>query len=145
MRIELTFLGRVPAKKNHLMPVTRKDGRRTLINDPNTDDLDRLALQIPGDARDARLVNPAIEWSFEIAKVTIDRDNVITTITDLLKSYGVLVEDNCKWNNGRWIVNPAELTGRWVTTVILDGDPQQQQPKRRKRAAAPLLGKDWLK
>jgi len=118
--IVLEFIGEVPAKKNEKMPVIRNSGKPSLITKPKSSlAVDRLAIQIPGFARDIYLKHPDLDMYFIVPRGNVDRDNVLSTILDLLWQYGVIEDDNVKHFNGRITLHPAVIGDTWKTTVVL--------------------------
>lgn len=117
---ELELFGQVRAKKNQLMPVTRKDGSHTLINSPKArESMDSIILQIPGGMRDLNLRHPAIEFFLTFPNARADRDNVITVILDALVSVRVLAQDNVANCNGTMIIHPAIISDHYHTRVVI--------------------------
>lgn len=104
--VEIEFLGKIPSKKNSYTP--RKGGHGMFKSKELTQQLDRLAMQIPGDVRDLKLESPEIDFYFRYQSANWDRDNAATSLMDLLVNYGVLVNDNIKRSNGRITIHPAE-------------------------------------
>jgi hypothetical protein len=90
--------------------------------------LDRLAMQIPGDVRDLKLVHPEIEFIITHDQDRQDRDNIVTTILDLLVQYGVLADDSIKQCNGKMTIWPSEK-GEYpeVTVVLIPGTDEVAQ------------------
>jgi hypothetical protein len=104
--IEIVLLGKVPSKKNRYRP--RKGGKGFFKDSTLQDELDRLALQIPAEARDLRLRHPAIDFYFTYTKANYDRDNACQCLLDLLVSpYRVLEDDNIAQCNGTITIHPA--------------------------------------
>lgn len=106
--IEIIFRGHIPSKKNSYSP--RKDKPGFFKNSKLQTQLDRLALQIPGEYRDLKLESPDLHFYFTYEKANWDTDNAMTTLLDLLVRYGVLKNDNIKSLNGLKVIHPAK---RW--------------------------------
>jgi hypothetical protein len=121
---EIPLWGRVCSKKNAYR--TRKDRPGMFKDTALRRELDRLALQIPGELRGLELVHPAIEVFFEIPKPAgrqrpdaADRDGKLTTILDLLVAYKVLKDDSIRYCNGTVIVHPAKIGTQHYTKIVL--------------------------
>jgi hypothetical protein len=115
--ITIQFRGHPPSKKNLYSP--RKDRPGMFKNAALRTALDRLAIQIPSDARDLKLENPDIGVYFYYTKANWDRTNAWQTIEDLLVEYGVLSDDNIRRNNGTITIHPAIKFDYDGCTVIL--------------------------
>jgi hypothetical protein len=103
--IEITLRGHIPSKKNSYSP--RKDKPGFFKNSKLQVQLDRLALQIPGEYRDLKLESPDLHFYFTYEKANWDTDNAMTTLIDLLVQYGVLANDNIRRLNGFKVIHPA--------------------------------------
>jgi hypothetical protein len=101
--IEMEFSGHVPSKKNSYTP---KRGGMFKSKDLQ-DAIDRLAMQVPGEFRDLKLVSPQIEYFFTYTKANWDRDNAAVTLGDILVQMGVLANDNIASCNGPIVIHPA--------------------------------------
>jgi hypothetical protein len=115
--IIIELFGQIPSKKNRYTP--RKDGKGMFKNSNLQTELDRLAMQIPGWARDFNLVSPDIQFQFYVRNGRSDRDSAVTTILDLLVEYGVLKNDTIASCNGTMTTHPAILADEWRTVVTL--------------------------
>lgn len=110
--------GKPVAKKNDKIPFKNKAGKMR-FRYGSQDQLDRLAIQIPGWARDLKLEHPAIEFEFTVAHRKFDRDNAVTTLLDLLVKMGVLAQDSVAHCNGLMTIHPAVISDHWLTVVKL--------------------------
>lgn len=118
--IELEFLGETVSTKNQKMPVLRRTGKAGIAIKPEARlARDRLASQIPGYLRDLNLQHPDVDVYFWVGRKRVDRDNIWSTICDLLVTYGVLSGDSVKHLNGRITLHPAVIGEDWRTLVIL--------------------------
>lgn len=102
--VDLTIHG-FCSKKNRKIPAgkgrVRMDPKNQLI-------MDRMALQIPGWARDLRIDSPRlVEWFFTYTNGHADPDGAITTMLDLLQEYGVILNDNFTHFGGEQIIHKA--------------------------------------
>jgi hypothetical protein len=113
----IEFRGRIPSTKNRYTP---SKGGKGFFKDPTLQaELDRIALQIPGWARDMKLESPEIHVHLKYTKATYDRTNVWQALEDLLVKYGCLSNDNIKRANGMVTIHPAESSEYDGATVIL--------------------------
>lgn len=128
MRYEFELLSKVPAKKNMLRPVRRKNGKLGLVNDRQASSLlDYIAMQIPPEVRDLGLLHPNIEFTFGVpseyftgkANRRWDRDNAITGLLDVFVDMGVLRDDSISCCNGTITIHPAIVDKDWRTHVVL--------------------------
>lgn len=69
--------------------------------------IDALAQQIPAAYRNLRLEHPVVLWQFTMPVRRQDRDNMKTTILDILKTTGVIQDDNIAHYNGKEVMLPA--------------------------------------
>lgn len=120
------LVGRIPSKKNAYTP--RRDKPGMFKNSKLQTELDRLAMQIPGYARDLKLESPTIEFYFTYIKANADRDNSVTTCMDLLVSMGVLADDNTKRCNGLITIHPAVHSSQEGVRIVLTPRAEQVQP-----------------
>ena len=118
MTYELHFLGRVAAKKNNKIPLRNKEGKMR-FRYGDQEGLDRLAVQVPGWARDMQLVHPDLEFQFTVQRRDFDRDNAVTTLLDLLVKMGCLKNDSVAQCNGKITILPAVISDHWATVVRL--------------------------
>lgn len=72
--------------------------------------LDDLEMQVPGELRDLQLEHPDITISFSPRSNSIDRDNLLTTVLDVLVRCQVIPDDSIKHCNGFIILKPAEIS-----------------------------------
>ena len=139
--IVLTFRGRVPSKKNRYTP--RKDRPGFFKDARLKSELDRIALQIPGWARDLKLESPVIDVHFKYVTANWDRTNAWQGLEDLLVDYGVIFDDNIKRSNSLISLHPAEKSDYDGVTVVLTPrvvEPEFQRyvrPRRRTRFSVP--------
>ncbi len=141
----LELHGRIPSKKNSYTP--RKDGKGFFKSTDLKTQLDRLAMQIPGWARDLKLVHPDLHFHFTYTKANWDRDNACTTLMDLMVQMGTLENDNISSSNGTTTIHPAERGEDDMVKIIIfprsaDGEeasPSRYIDPRRKRRAWPIL------
>ena len=103
--VEIILLGHVPSKKNRYTP--RKGGKGFFKNSDLQTELDRLAMQIPAEARDLRLEHPDVAFFFTYTKANWDRDNAVQCLMDLLVQYKTLEDDNLAHCNGTITIHPA--------------------------------------
>jgi hypothetical protein len=82
-------------------------------------ELDRLAVQIPAECRDLNLLHPDLDVTFWVLDRRSDRDNMLTTLLDLLKDYGVIRNDSIAQCNGTVILRPAIICDHYKTVIIL--------------------------
>lgn len=114
----IELLGHVPAKKNTTVSVMVGKKRRTIYAAKTYTELDRLAMQIPGEARDIHLLHPEIDFYMTTVDGRSDRDNAVTSCLDLLVLYGVLSNDTIASCNNRITIHPAKK-GEVAKTVIV--------------------------
>lgn len=69
--------------------------------------IDSLAQQVPAAYRNLRLEHPVVLWQFTMPVRRQDRDNMKTTILDILKTTGVIQDDNIAHYNGKEVMLPA--------------------------------------
>jgi Holliday junction resolvase RusA-like endonuclease len=133
MKYELTLFGELPSHKNEKVATLRKRKKDTKKGVAGStymgirtksavkDAMDRAGLQIPGDMRDLKLRHPKIEFYFKVARVNVDRDNIVSTVLDLLVRYGVLENDSISSCNHTITIYPAMLTvDEWETRIVLE-------------------------
>jgi hypothetical protein len=112
---QLEFFGKVPAKKNSLIP-TKKG---PVINTGTRDSISRLELQVPGIYRDINLKHPDLEFAFYMPEGRSDRDNMVTTLLDVLCKMGVLENDTVAKCNGTITIHPAKYAPDYTTYVVI--------------------------
>lgn len=115
--IELILIGKPPSKKNRYTP--NKDGKGFHKNKRLQTELDRLAMQIPGQYRDLNLVSPDISFHFTFEKFNSDRDGAVTAILDILVDMSVLRGDNTTSCNGTITIHPAVRGEQDSVRVVL--------------------------
>ncbi len=123
MRIELTFYGRVPSKKNQYRAVVRKTGKAALVKDRKlTGKLNYLVEQIDRELWDLGLTHPAITFQkyCPVEEMNQDRDGQITCLLDLLVRTGLLVDDSDLQNNGRWVIEPTIVSPEMRIDLTLE-------------------------
>jgi hypothetical protein len=113
--VVLFLRGKVPSKKNAYTP--NKNGKGLHKSRDLQTAIDRLALQIPAEFRDLKLVSPDITFDFVYQKFNSDRDNQMTCLMDILVQYSVLRGDNATSCNGRITINPA-VRGEYDAVTI---------------------------
>ena len=120
----IELYGKPVAKKNAQVEITTKKGKKVRrYNKETRSALDALAMQIPGWARDLRLEHPEVIFDFECPNGAWDRDNSVTSLVDILKTMGVIVNDNVAHFNGRVTINSARPSPEWKTTITLVPGP----------------------
>lgn len=124
---EIELRGHIPSKKNSYRPRRGGKGRGFFKDTRLQAELDRLALQIPGEYRDLKLESPHLEWNFTYARANWDLDNAKTTVLDLLVQYGVLMNDNIKRLNGGETTHPAVKGDYDSVRVVIT--PQPESPR----------------
>mgnify|MGYP003931958583 CR=1 FL=1 len=82
-------------------------------------ELDALALQVPPEMAGMELVSPDIDVHLECPTSRPDRDNILTTILDVLVRMRVLKDDSIAHCNGRIVLHPVVKSEEWRTTVTL--------------------------
>jgi hypothetical protein len=129
--VVLEFFGPVPSVKNEKQATMRKRKRATpkgeagslypgiTIKPTARLALQRLEFQVPGDLRGLRLVHPDIDVEFYVDGPDFDRDNIWSTLCDVLVRYEVLVDDDIRHLNGDIRLHPAVVTDHWRTVIRL--------------------------
>lgn len=112
---EFKLLGPLRAKKNRYTP--RRDKRGFFKSSKLQEQIDRIAIQIPGELRDLKLESPDMEVWFYSPSRRFDRDGSLTTLLDILKQYGVIVDDNVAHFNGTVVLHPC-LFAEFDYTII---------------------------
>jgi Holliday junction resolvase RusA-like endonuclease len=82
-------------------------------------ELDNLEMQVPGPCRDLRLEHPEIDFYIKTRSARRDRDNIVTTLLDVLVRCGVLVDDNVSHSNGRMTIHPAEVCEEDSVRIVI--------------------------
>ena len=133
MTYEIVLLGEVVASKNEKMAVMRKRKSDTAkgvagshyagiaLKPAAKESMDRIAMQIPGELRDLKLRHPRIEFNFVVGRINVDRDNIVSTVLDLLVLYGVMENDSVASCNNMIVIHPAHLRpDEWETRIVLE-------------------------
>jgi Holliday junction resolvase RusA-like endonuclease len=102
--VDITIYG-LASKKNRKAP--RKGGKGLYLEPKTRLMLERMAMQIPAEYREAKLDNPEAEWWVTYTNGHIDMDGIMTTVLDLLQDAGILVNDNLVHFGNRQIIHPA--------------------------------------
>lgn len=123
IRIEL--FGQIPNKKDYLVAtINKKTWRQSRFYRKDVRDMiDRLTLQVPAEYRDLKLRHPDIFLECTVPKATGDKDGWLTTVLDVLKTTGVIVDDNIEHCNGRIEIAPAKVSDHWRAVVTLRPTP----------------------
>ena len=140
--IVLSFRGRVPSKKNRYTP--RRDRPGFFKDAKLQTELDRIALQIPGWARDLNLENPEINVYFKYVTANWDRTNAWQGLEDILVEYGCLRNDNIRRSNSLISLHPAEKSDYDGVTVVLtphlpEPEVQRYVKPNKRRSLAPVF------
>ncbi len=126
---ELEILGELPSHKNEKQGVIRTRTRDTakgsagstyagVMTKPDVKlILQRAAMQIPGELRDLKLRHPEMVVHFTVAREDVDRDNIFSTVLDMLYDYGVIADDNVRHFNGVVKLMPAIVGEEWKTWI----------------------------
>jgi Holliday junction resolvase RusA-like endonuclease len=116
---EITLFGQVPGKKNRYSPtVNKKTGKAMFIKDSKLQkELDDLLVQIPGELRNLRLESPDIEVELTVPNGRADRDNIFTSLLDVLVQARVLRNDSTAASNGRYTIYPATISDYYKTVI----------------------------
>lgn len=115
--IEIVLAGHPPSKKNGYTP--RRDRPGFFKNSKLQTEIDRLAIQVPGEYRDLKLESPDIDYYFTYTKANWDRDNAAVCLGDILVTMGVLASDNLAHCNGRITLHPAVRGPYDETRIVL--------------------------
>jgi len=110
-RVLIMLYGPVPAKKNKLRPRSRgSKGRAHMYDEKTAGAIEALATQarIQWGPRRA-IAHPELYFRFEVANSAADKDGMLTTVLDCLKTAGVLHDDSIRWCNGVHVNYPAEI------------------------------------
>ena len=106
----LVLKGPVPSKKNDRSIGYRRGKLTMFIDKDQQAALDALVWQAKAQWKGmARLVHPDISIRFHVSNRRQDRDNMATTLLDVLVKAGVLANDNIAQCNGRITIEPAVL------------------------------------
>jgi len=124
--VVLKLRGDTPSKKNRLRP--RKGPGKGKMYDPAVKAvMDGLHWQVKAQWGDRPPVrHPALQfWIYAVERK--DRDGIVTTLLDVLKTAGVLVDDSIKECNGLLLIHPAlpsEVGGSQGAVIRIDFDPE---------------------
>ena len=115
----IELFGSVPSKKNSYRP--RKGGKGFFKDAALRADLNYLTLQIPAEMRGLNLRHPDMTFKFTVPRGATrrDRDNMATTLLDIMVSAEVLRDDCLAHCNGRIVIEPAEIGDQFRTIVEL--------------------------
>jgi Holliday junction resolvase RusA-like endonuclease len=102
----LTLRGAIPCKKNSYR---RSVNGRMYKTDEQAADIRALEWQAKAQWCDEPVTHPAITMRFYLPDMRRDRDNLATTVLDVLVNAGVLVNDNVRRCNGRIVIEPAVI------------------------------------
>ncbi len=105
-RYVLTLHGHCPSKKNLWR---RGRGQKAYIDRSSQAEIDSLVLQARSAWRRAPLSHPSMEVYIYTRSRRQDRDNIVTTILDVLVKAEVLTGDNIARFNGTLTVHPAKI------------------------------------
>jgi len=105
-RYVLTLHGHCPSKKNLWR---RGRGQKAYIDRSSQAEIDSLVLQARSAWRRAPLSHPSIDVYIYTRSRRQDRDNIVTTILDVLVKAEVLTGDNIARCNGTLTVHPAKI------------------------------------
>lgn len=128
MTYEITFWMKIQAKKNQYMPALIGGRARFIKNSRLQKDLDAIACQIPATMRGLNLVHPQIDLYVTVPDGRSDRDNILTTLLDLLVTCGVIKNDSIAQLNAKIIIHPAVISDHFKTVIVLT--PTKLQSKR---------------
>jgi len=119
--VVIELRGKVPSKKNRYSPRRGGSGKGFYKSSELQTELDRLFLQIPAEARDLDLVHPDIALTFTVPPcgVRSDRDNMLTTILDLLTLSGTIRQDRISTCNGTITIHPSPVSDEYFTEIVL--------------------------
>lgn len=128
----LTIFGEILSHKNEKAAVMARRRKDTAKGKAGTqyakvvtksvakESMNRAAMQIPGELRDLKLQHPDLDVYFVVGRLNVDRDNILSSVLDLLVEYGVLADDNVAQFNGAVTLHPAMLRENgWETTILL--------------------------
>ena len=125
--LEIRFVGPIPSKKNLYKRSKSTHGRKGMYKDEAVVAILQAAdSQIPHYARGLSLVNPDMEWEFQIPDYRGDRDNWKTCILDCLVNQGVLRDDSIKYLNGHEHTYPAKLVRHEPMVTIVRLKPGKE-------------------
>ena len=115
----IRFTGPFPSKKNKLF---RRSNGRLGVDRKTQDQIDALVWQARSQWAALPVGHPGMCWRFGIRNRGQDRDNIKTTLLDVLVKAGVLVDDNFMHLNDWEITEPATLIQKgqksWVDITL---------------------------
>ena len=119
--IEIKLRGAIPAKKNRWTILRSGRSSGIGLRKGDQDAIDSLTLQAQSQYRGDPLEHPDIEIYPSVTSRRPDRDNLVTTVLDVLVASGVLKDDNVARCNGWLRVAPARIVspGEEVCTIVL--------------------------
>mgnify|MGYP001574187323 CR=1 FL=1 len=129
--IEITLIGKVPAKKNR---IHRGKGGAMYFDQKGVGaEIEYLEMQIPAECRDLNMEHADTTFQFYLPRDSkhrrawsSDSDNAVTTLWDVLVKYRVIRDDSFKYNNGRKVIEPAILAEDGVEKTIITLIPKTQ-------------------
>jgi hypothetical protein len=129
----ITLSGKVRVKKNAYTP--RKDGKGFYKGSKLKGELDALAIQIPSWARDKQLRHPNITFQFHLPSGNSDRDGMVTTLLDVMVSFGIIHNDSVASCNGTITIPPAKYSDEPFTeiTLTLQSEDLWPAPEKQRR------------
>lgn len=132
MQYELRIIGEILSHKNQkaaVMARRRHDTAKGKAGTPYAkvvtksvakESMNRAAMQIPGELRDLKLEHPDLDVQFVVGRENVDRDNILSSILDLMVHYGVLSSDSVAKCNGTIVLHPAIVRkNEWEITINL--------------------------
>jgi Holliday junction resolvase RusA-like endonuclease len=102
----LTLRGHCPSKKNLWR---RGRGQKAYLDRSAQAEIDSLVLQARSAWKRAPLSHPSVDVHIYTRSRRQDRDNIVTTLLDVLVKAGVLAGDNIAKFNGPVTVHPAQI------------------------------------
>ena len=106
MRNQIVLIGHCPSKKNLWR---RGRGQKAYLDRSSQAEIDSLVLQARSAWKRAPLSHPSLDVHIYTRSRRQDRDNIVTTMLDVLVKAGVLVGDNIARFNGMLRVHPAKV------------------------------------
>lgn len=125
--IVITLFGRFPSKKNQWG--IRRNGSIGVRGNVQKQ-LDALLWQVKARYRGEPMEHPIMVWTFGLRNRAQDRDNIKTTVLDILVKGGVLKDDNLKCCDGLEITLPSQMIikGRipWVEIYLWERGSEKE-------------------
>jgi hypothetical protein len=120
-RLQMTLVGRIPTKKNRLAP--GRPGQKMHYRNDVKAEMKALLDQVFILWKRRPLDHPAVDWKLYIPNGGQDRDGMVTTLLDVLKKGGVIVDDSIRHFNGLETKHPAVIVpaGEERVEIIFDG------------------------